>query len=319
MKSSLIKKFNLFIYICSGLLIFSCSNEYNNEQSKKEYKTSVNNLSRTNSSDTLYLHIEKDNYDLEFMSMITEGVINSKLTALFNGDTLLQTTYNFDTKEEHWKLLQSNRVVEKSNAIKDKDIPVESLLEIRSILTENIGDIYNENIVIKNQYLISSINFHISIISTTLRSIKNNEECNCTVHPEFLMDKSFFNCQEDYFYETARLKHILYQYISENDTIDSSTSELIDYLEDYQEDKIRFDHYYSFYVSKEDFNTYITNQLAAGGDCAWWCPLGCGSDHGCCGNYSGCCLYWHIGCYVHDKICINCEPPNFCLPGCVPG
>jgi hypothetical protein len=43
-----------------------------------------------------------------------------------------------------------------------------------------------------------------------------------------------------------------------------------------------------------------------------------GSDHGCCGNYSGPCLYWHWACYVHDVLCTNCDPGWFCLPGCVP-
>jgi hypothetical protein len=43
-----------------------------------------------------------------------------------------------------------------------------------------------------------------------------------------------------------------------------------------------------------------------------------GSDHGCCGNYSGPCYYWHPVCYVHDKICTNCTPRWFCFSGCVP-
>lgn len=41
-----------------------------------------------------------------------------------------------------------------------------------------------------------------------------------------------------------------------------------------------------------------------------------GSDHGCCGNYDGDCLYFHPICYLHDKICQNCTPKWFCLPGC---
>lgn len=41
-----------------------------------------------------------------------------------------------------------------------------------------------------------------------------------------------------------------------------------------------------------------------------------GSDHGCCGNYDGNCLYFHPICYLHDKMCKNCTPRWFCLPGC---
>jgi hypothetical protein len=43
-----------------------------------------------------------------------------------------------------------------------------------------------------------------------------------------------------------------------------------------------------------------------------------GSVHGCCGNYSGPCLYWGPLCYVHDKMCPDCEPRWFCLKGCKP-
>jgi hypothetical protein len=41
-----------------------------------------------------------------------------------------------------------------------------------------------------------------------------------------------------------------------------------------------------------------------------------GSDHGCCGNYDGDCLFFHPICYLHDKMCQNCTPRWFCLPGC---
>jgi hypothetical protein len=43
-----------------------------------------------------------------------------------------------------------------------------------------------------------------------------------------------------------------------------------------------------------------------------------GSSHGCCGNYSGPCYYWHPVCYVHDKMCSYCSPRWFCFSGCVP-
>lgn len=43
-----------------------------------------------------------------------------------------------------------------------------------------------------------------------------------------------------------------------------------------------------------------------------------GSSHGCCGNYSGPCYFWHPVCWVHDKMCSDCSPSWFCLSGCVP-
>lgn len=47
----------------------------------------------------------------------------------------------------------------------------------------------------------------------------------------------------------------------------------------------------------------------------WW-PSG--SSHGCCGNYSGPCYYWHPVCYVHDRMCSTCTPRWFCFDGCNP-
>lgn len=115
------------------------------------------------------------------------------------------------------------------------------------------------------------------------------------------------------------MKNILNDYVSENTEIDSSTANLIDYLESYEEETINFNEYYSFYISNEDYQTFINYQKTdSSGDCGWYCIMGCGSDHGCCGNYSGCCIYWHIGCYIHDKQCTECQPPKYCLPGCVP-
>lgn len=97
--------------------------------------------------------------------------------------------------------------------------------------------------------------------------------------------------------------------------------ELFSYLNNSSEEEISFNEYYSYYMSANDFQRFIDNQLASssfGGDCGWWCLLGCGSDHGCCGNYSGCCLYWNPICYIHDRMCTDCEPAWFCLPGCKP-
>ncbi len=49
----------------------------------------------------------------------------------------------------------------------------------------------------------------------------------------------------------------------------------------------------------------------------WWCPLGRGSYHGCCGNYGGCCYYRHWACYLHDRACTNCGH-WLCGPMCRP-
>lgn len=184
-------------------------------------------------------------------------------------------------------------------------------------MEESIGYIFSVTVDNKDTILISSLSYHKSIINSVLRSYSTNENCDCTVHPEYLIGKAFFNCQEEYFYQTDTLRNILESYGQEYE-IDSSTQNLINYLRTYSNEQIRFDDVYSFYVSKSNFNQFViemTNFYSR--ECAWWCPLGCGSDHGCCGNYEGCCLYRHELCYIHDKLCTNCKPVKF-LPGCVP-
>ena len=170
------------------------------------------------------------------------------------------------------------------------------------------------------------LNYYKSIFNVANNSILSEKGCECTVHPAFLFEKTNFNCQEEQFLKVNEIKEILYEYKKENNVIDSSTADLIYFLNNTDIKKIRFDEYYSYYISKENYELALSNFLnpqvlgnkANRGDCAWWCPLGCGSDHGCCGNYSGCCLYRNLFCYVHDKLCTECKPKWFCLPGCKP-
>ncbi|SMC66302.1 hypothetical protein [Pedobacter africanus] len=63
------------------------------------------------------------------------------------------------------------------------------------------------------------------------------------------------------------------------------------------------------------FDVYRNSHPELNSFVGWW-PRG--SSHGCCGNYSGACYYWHPICYVHDKICKKCTPSWFCFSGCVP-
>ena len=78
---------------------------------------------------------------------------------------------------------------------------------------------------------------------------------------------------------------------------------------------------YSFYYSNADYLLTLerihSNSTVEGG-CGWWCLLGCGSDWGCCGNYSGCCLAANQLCWLHDAYCTECIPKDVCLRGCIP-
>jgi hypothetical protein len=62
-----------------------------------------------------------------------------------------------------------------------------------------------------------------------------------------------------------------------------------------------------------DIDGYIAKQ-GNSNKTNWW-PSG--SSHGCCGNYSGPCYFWHPVCYVHDRLCTSCAY-SWCFSGCVP-
>ena len=94
---------------------------------------------------------------------------------------------------------------------------------------------------------------------------------------------------------------------------------LIKYLKETSETFTTFDKIYSFYYTNSQFLDHIEEMNSAmhAGDCASSCIIGCGSDLGCCGNYSGCCYFSHSLCLIHDIACEQCSKFH-CGPGCVP-
>lgn len=42
-----------------------------------------------------------------------------------------------------------------------------------------------------------------------------------------------------------------------------------------------------------------------------------GGQCGCCGNYSGACLYWNLACLAHDEACQQCQH-SWCFSQCQP-
>ena len=265
---------------------------------------------------------------IEFVSSLENGRVLSLLKFTNNNDSI-SVNYEFDINIDHWKLLQANKVILKSNELISKNITFDTLVE----LTNALEMFYKENhqILIENKdpLLISLINYYTSIFNTAANSILNGENCKCTVHPAFLIGKTYFNCQEEQFFSVMKLKEIINEYRVNNE-MDSSTVNLIYYLNHTNQEQIRFDDFYSYYISKEDYELLLSNFLNSQksseessqelerGSSGWWCVLGCGSDHGCCGNYSGCCLYRHIICFIHDNYCTNCEPVIVCGPYCKP-
>lgn len=307
--------------ILFGILMFSACSKQEDINSLGEEKTPLYQNDAFDGQD-LELEIVDGIYNMRFSSSINvdnNSEVISKLTVFSKSDTILETIFDFDTSEDHWKLNQASNVIEQAIILKSEGVDENILLDVNEILSRSIGYLFYHSIEVKDKLVLSAINYHKSIVNSVIRAYSEDEPCDCTVHPSFLLNKSFFNCQEEQYFDITWLQTVLDDYVLDNETIDVNTINLREFLSSYEKDYLRFDDYYSFYVDKEDFELFISNiTTSSSGDCAWWCPLGCGSDHGCCGNYSGCCLYRHFICYVHDRLCTNCTPEWFCLPGCKP-
>ena len=173
--------------------------------------------------------------------------------------------------------------------------------------------------------LLGSLFFHNSILNLKKRSIQEGKkDCDCTLHPGYLLEKTGFFCQEDFLMPVNVIKSTINK--NKDAFSDSNSIALTEYLNSTSEKFISFDKLYGFYVEKELYSKTLdliknkdnAKDTQTRGDCAWWCPLGCGSSWGCCGNYSGCCLYSNPLCLIHDVLCTNCTPDWACFSGCVP-
>lgn len=154
--------------------------------------------------------------------------------------------------------------------------------------------------------------FHFSSFNVLKRSIETESSCECTPSPFYFTSKTPFMCQEDLIYDVNNIKTVL----DDNKTffISKYSQEVVDEVEDYllsvSEDFLTFN---QIYLEFEE-SVFVDDDLDNIGK---WCPLGQGSDLGCCGNYSGCCWFAHPACLWHDIDCWSCDK-WYCFDGCVP-
>ncbi len=300
-------------------LFLSCSNDEITEQVSNIEKTSDLKELKSNDKSLVINEFFGENL-FEFKANKDGFLINSKFTVRDKlNNVIYETKFSFDEAKEHYKLYQSDKVLEIASKL-NFDLQLEDYSNIvddfQLFMNNTISKYQGE----KNLSILHSLFFHNSILNIKKRKLKgNNNDCNCTTIPTYLLDKTGFYCQEDYLVNV----HLLRQVISKNKSefSDERSTNLINYLSKVKTDFISFEKYYEFYFPKKLYVETLTkikyneNQNKS---CGWWCPLGCGSDPGCCGNYSGCCLFWSANCLAHDIVCTwsNCQPVWACFPGC---
>ncbi len=320
------KKVNILIIICllilvSTLIFVGCLK--NNDISVTESKSSLNVI--TNTNENYVAEFKIDDNTLRYQSETQSGKTKSTLNVFKDNSIIYQSLYDYDTTIADYRLLQHKKVEELAKSIK-LDLQEIDYVLISSQAKAFLDAIFKNSGVRKRH--VQSLFFHLAIMNTKRRAVLRTDNVyQCVPLPEYVLGKSYFWCQEDFLIKVDLIKKVFKRH---PDLIqDFKAKNLFNYIDTTNKDYLSYDKIYSFSVPKEKYlqaldiiysknnqKNIAAKELVA--DCAWWCPLGCGSDHGCCGNYSGCCLLWSVNCLIHDEICSSCEPAWFCLPGCVP-
>lgn len=316
-----------FGFIFMGLLFFlSCETENDTETTNIETELSTHLKTIELNDDLLIVSQSFKNHTFQFNTVSDKNIISSTLLVQNReGKIIYKTAFSLDTSIKDYKLYQVEKIVDIANNL-NYSLELNDYLILSEQFKQFKNNLYAQY---KNQQirpLLSSLFFHYSILNTKKRSIEDGKnDCDCTLHPGYLLEKTEFFCQEDYFMNTNVIKDAINK--NKDAFLDASSLSLKKYLNTTTKEFIPFDKLYSFYIDKDLYLKTLdliknkdntVDKLAIAGDCAWWCPLGCGSAWGCCGNYSGCCLYSNPLCLIHDAICTNCEPAGFCLDGCIP-
>ena len=255
-----------------------------------------------------------NSYKYNFKSVNKNKVFTSEFTVFDSSNTIIYNSKFVNNENlENFKVLNSHKIVEIS---KNNSLPQELLMiilnNLDNFLESMLIDLSSESENIKQ------LSFHYSILTIKKREIKS-KICECTVHPGYLTDKIGFGCMEDHILNISEITNI----IERNSTIfgDTSSKELLRYLKQNNNEIVTFKEVYGFYYPLDKYNDSLessSNVNGKGKKATSFCLLGSGSDHGCCGNYEGCCYYVNPICHIHDKLCVTCKPRWFCFSGCVP-
>lgn len=305
-----------------ALLVISCLKTTQNP----------NQLQILKNTDTEYsTSISVDSNTFLYTSRVVNGKSESILQ-ISSATFTINLNYTIDSSVPDYRLLQHKKIQQIV-----KTIPANiSLLEMGKFsdgLFKMMQEIFKKSDITKKK--VEPIFYYYAILKTKCRSLESgNADYPCIPYPAYVLGRSFFFCQEDVIIDKSTVNDIVKEH---PELLQSEKNKKIfAFVNSVKESSVSFDKIYAFSMSNETLlktfdNIIERNKIAAANqangvtkiknkasDCAWWCPLGCGTDWGCCGNYSGCCLYASLECYIHDRLCTNCTPRWFCFSGCVP-
>lgn len=295
---------------------------------QKDNPINIENSSNP-SSETNLVIVNSDSNLVEYSEIYSNQKYNFKsekindefhssftITDLNTTNEIFSTDYIFDNSINNFKVYQSENVEEIASSL-NFGITVDEYVTLKNQYFDFFKNILNNSYNESTKSLLEQLFFHKSIINVKLRSLSANSPCECSVYAGYLVNKMNFTCQEDLFVPVSVINELVRN--EEQQFANSRQAQLFDrhiqsQLEPNQTE-ISFDKIYSFYGSKQQYIESLNN--LKNGNQNRGCIFGQGSSHGCCGNYAGCCYFWHVGCWIHDKQCGTCSPEWYCLPGCV--
>ncbi|MBS7320375.1 MAG: hypothetical protein KIG55_02120 [Myroides sp.] len=316
------KKLVLLLSLFVFGTFYSCNED---EKVKTETENTTNTIKTLSVNDSI-----RQAYKVVYENMVLNVTLEKtdheyKNTFVFkdtvDGQEFLNLDYSFNNEKEGWKYDEQTKAIAFANELKDLNIGKPLLEKLNIMLKEGYGELFYE--VHENNYnqeLFSIFAYLDSAVSANLRMI--NEEktfIEGTISPSFLIGKSFFIFQEDFVVDLVHLRNNIDLLETEAaNTGWQKDIDMVNFIKNSTQNNVTFDTLYSFYISKEDFKQHINDKIIfKKGDCSEKCVIGCGSDWGCCMNYTGCCYYSSVFCLWHDLKCTNCEY-LYCGPGCKP-
>ncbi len=236
---------------------------------------------------------------------------------------VIEIRFTIDTTLQGYKFVPYKSIIETAKQLKTRYSRAQ-IEDLEKIFEKFGEEVLATNTEIINSQLLLSLFFHKAIFNTVKRSLKNNDDCDCTPSPLYFIGKTGFWCQEDFMIKT--------QTILDNkskETLTEKEKEVFRYLEaNKSKSSIPLDQILSILETKETFLARVeyfranaqSSTKASGNSFKIAAESSCtpGDAWGCCGNYSGCCWVWDWVCFAHDQDCFisKCKPIWYCLPGC---
>lgn len=308
-----------FTVLTTSLIYFSCSKEDSNLTDSEKESTVVQRVNSNNheynilyQDRDLQVILEKDN------SLYTNNFIYKDSSE----NTIFSLSYSFDNSVDDWKYYEESKALLFATELKSLNLGIAELQKLNFMLDGAYGDlIYEVNEQSLDMNLFSIIGYLKSAVASNIRALDTNSPViTGTLSPTFLVDKTFFTFQEDLKVDLTPLKSNI-GLLEDEASIYNNQSDLnlIEFIRTTNKDIVSYDEIYSFYVNKSTFKQHVSDRTTFNKkDCSKWCVIGCGTDWGCCSNYSGCCYFSSMTCLMHDLACIECTPAWFCFSGCVP-